>query len=224
MPSVQQGRSITLTVQWQANPADPTPVDVANVQLRITPSAGGTDVRATSSTGIVHVATGLDSYTWAVASDLDAADYEWIWTGDGGVQASETVTVTASLEGSHATAGDLADWVDPVPDNAAILLRRASRDVDQALLTSVYDTDDADVLAALRDATCEQVAGQLAAGATTGIGAAAPASFSLGKLTVNRGAGGANPAAQARKIRGLWEQAWQILQQAGLTGHEPRPW
>jgi len=123
---------------------------------------------------------------------------------------------------AHATEADLVPaYVATTPANVDLLLTRASRDVDRALLCSVYDPDDADVVTALMEATCEQAAGQLAAGATDGIGAAAPASFTLGKLSVNRGSGGANPAAQARKVGGLWEQAWAVLQLAGLTGQEP---
>lgn len=121
---------------------------------------------------------------------------------------------------AYATSADLAGYVDTVPANADLLLDRASRQIDQALLTSVYDTADADVIEALKVATCEQVAGNLAAGVTDGIGAAVPTSFTLGKLSVSRGQGGANPAAQARKVYGLWEQAWLVLQQAGLTGQE----
>lgn len=122
---------------------------------------------------------------------------------------------------SYATPADLADYVDPVPTNAQLLLDRATRQVDQALLASVYDTTDPDVLEALKVATCEQVAGNLSAGITDGIGAAVPTSFTLGRLSVSRGSAKASPAAQARKVGGLWEQAWYVLQQAGLTGHEP---
>ncbi|GAA1395160.1 hypothetical protein ACFQZ4_24160 [Catellatospora coxensis] len=122
---------------------------------------------------------------------------------------------------AYATSADLAAYVDTVPDNADLLLDRATRDVNRALLTSVFDVEDAETAEALKVATCEQAAGQLAAGATDGIGGAAPTSFTLGKLTVNRGGGGSNPAAQAVKVNGLWQQAWLALQEAGLTGQEP---
>lgn len=51
---------------------------------------------------------------------------------------------------------------EPVPDGAARLLRSASRDVDDMLLTAVYAVDaagmptDPDVAEALREATCLQ--------------------------------------------------------------------
>lgn len=218
MTTVQQGRSITRTVQWLASSGDPTPVDVTGLELLIT-QIGGDDVVIGPT--LTHVATGLYSYTWAVLIGQAADDYQWIWTADGPRQASETVTVVAALSGSYATSVELADYVTTVPANADVLLRRASRDVDRALLCSVYDTTDEANIAALTAATCEQVAGQLAAGATDGIGATGARSFSLGKLSVNRSGAPSNPAAQAAKVGGLWEQAWAVLQQAGLTGQGP---
>lgn len=134
----------------------------------------------------------------------------------------------------HATEQQLEDYPVTVPAgvSAALLLTRASRDVDRALLAAVYDVDDdgvatdVDVLAALRDATIEQVAGMIESGDRTGTGAAPPtSSFSIGKVSVVRGGQGAGgSAAQASRIGPLWPQAWQILQQAGLTGHSPQSW
>lgn len=218
MTHVQQGRSITRTVQWYSSSADPSPEDVTGLELLIK-QIGGDDVLTTTSW--THEATGLYAYSWTVLSGQEPDDYEWIWTCDPDRQASETIEVVAALSGSYATQTDLADYVTTVPSNADILLRRASRDVDRALLCSVYDTDDEANVAALTAATCEQVAGNLAAGATDGIGAGAARSFSLGKLSVNKGGAPSNPAAQAVKVGNLWEQAWNILQQAGLTGQGP---
>ncbi|WP_018254017.1 hypothetical protein [Salinispora mooreana] len=130
---------------------------------------------------------------------------------------------------AYATEAELTAYPVTVPTgaSAALLLTRASRDVDRALLTAVYDATDAEVIAALRDATCEQVAGMIAAGDITGTGAMPPtASFAIGKVSVVRGGQGAGGSSQqASKINGLWPQAWQALQAAGLTGHGPQePW
>ncbi|TCB97579.1 hypothetical protein E0H26_11715 [Micromonospora zingiberis] len=129
---------------------------------------------------------------------------------------------------AYATPEQLADYPVTVPagSNAELLLRRASRDVDQALLCAVYDPEDPAVVTALMEATCEQVAGILDSGDRTGTGAAPPtASFSIGKVSVVRGGQGAGgSAAQASRIGPLWPQAWQILQAAGLTGHGPQTW
>lgn len=126
---------------------------------------------------------------------------------------------------AYATEGELAAYPVTVPAgaNAALLLTRASRDVDRALLCAVYDAAAADVIEALKTATIEQVAGMIDAGDLTGTGATQPtAGFSIGKISVQRGGGSAGSSKQAEKINGLWPQAWQVLQQAGLTGQGPQ--
>jgi hypothetical protein len=126
----------------------------------------------------------------------------------------------------HATEAELTAYPVTVPASAsaALLLTRASRDVDRALLTAVYDTEDADVIVALRDATCEQVAGMIDAGDTTGTGAAPPTSgFTIGKISVQKGGqGAAGSVVQSPKVGALYPQAWQVLQAAGLTGQGPQ--
>jgi hypothetical protein len=131
---------------------------------------------------------------------------------------------------AYATVDDLVPtYVDPAPANAVLLLARASRLVDQALLCAVYDVDEDGLptepsyVTALRDATCEQVAAWVEAG-EDGTGASAEyRDVQIGSVRLARGgrgsetgAGGGGSAA-AR----LAPQAAMILQQAGLTGHEP---
>ena len=136
---------------------------------------------------------------------------------------------------AYATEAELTAYpvIVPAGASAALLLTRASRDVDRALLCAVYDVDangvatDATVIAALRDATCEQVAGMIAAGDLTGTGAAAPSSgFTIGRITVQRGGSTGQP--QARKIGPLWPQAWQVLRDPRLAGkltfYGPQTW
>ncbi|MFI6534184.1 hypothetical protein ACIBHY_17115 [Nonomuraea sp. NPDC050547] len=112
------------------------------------------------------------------------------------------------------------------PDNAELLLTRASREVDQALLSAVYDVDEdgapteAAHVTALMEATCEQVAAWVEEG-ESGTGVAGRwDDVQLGSLRLARrgrgsqaGVGGGGSAA-AR----LAPQAWKILQQAGLVG------
>jgi hypothetical protein len=120
--------------------------------------------------------------------------------------------------GAHASLADLADLVSPLPDLAEQMLVRASRLIDRALLTAVYDPADAAVIAALREATVEQVAGGLASGDKQGLGVLTTvSSFSIGKLSVQR------PAATtvAPTTGGLIHQAWLVLQLAGITGQGP---
>lgn len=122
---------------------------------------------------------------------------------------------------AHATVDDLAGYVATVPSNAPILLERASRSVDQALLCSVYDVDDADVQTALRAATCEQVAAWLGVG-EDGTGASSIyANVKIGSVTLGRTSGNGTSKKSSSSAEELAPQAWMALQQAGLTGFGP---
>ena len=122
---------------------------------------------------------------------------------------------------AYATSSDYTAYTGgSAPTNIDLLLTRASRAVDQALIAAVYDTEDADVVTALREATCEQVAAWAAVG-EDGTGASAEyANVSIGSVSLGRaqsgGAGGGGSAATR-----LAPQAFAVLQQAGLTGHGP---
>lgn len=119
---------------------------------------------------------------------------------------------------SYATPADLVGIVEPVPAHAELLLARASRDVDRALLAAEYDPTDPTVVAALKEATVEQVAGTLASGDKTGLGVVTTdTGFTLGKLSVQKPAA----AAVAPRTGALVDQAYAVLQAAGLTGHAP---
>lgn len=121
---------------------------------------------------------------------------------------------------AYASPDDLVGIVDPVPANASLLLARASRDVDRALVAAVYDPAAPDVIEALRQATVEQVAGGLAEGDRSGLGlSTAPQSFTIGRIAVQRGA---TSTSRAPRTGGLVDQAYAVLQAAGLTGHPPR--
>lgn len=115
----------------------------------------------------------------------------------------------------HAVPEDLSRILDSIPANAELLIARASRDVDRVLLCSIYDASDPAVIKALREATIEQVAGTLAGGDQHGFGiASTPQSFTIGKISVQGAAGGQPP-----RTGGLVDQAYAVLQAAGLTGH-----
>ena len=117
---------------------------------------------------------------------------------------------------AYAEPADLApDYLDTVPPDAARLLRHASAEVDRALLTSIYDPTDPAVATALKAATLEQAAGEVAERS----GGGGIASFTIGRINVTRSAG-AGPTGSAR-VDGLHSRAWAVLQAAGLTGHEP---
>ena len=122
--------------------------------------------------------------------------------------------------GAYASQADLASVLYPLPDNAELLLQRAARAIDRALLCAVYDPDDTAVQAALRAATLEQIAGDQADGDTTGLGGVtvSATSFTLGKLTVQKAATSSTPVP---RTGGLVDQAYAILQAAGLTAGQP---
>ncbi|MEU7590681.1 hypothetical protein AB0A95_30870 [Micromonospora sp. NPDC049230] len=122
---------------------------------------------------------------------------------------------------AYATVTELNDHLGRTPANAEQLLTRASRDVDRALLTTVYDATDPVVVAALREATLEQVAANLDAGNVTGFGAVRRGGFSIGRVSVES-APVTPPEGGPVRIGTLWEQAWMVLQAAGLTGHGPQ--
>lgn len=128
---------------------------------------------------------------------------------------------------AYATVEQLEAYPVVVPSgvDAELLLTRASRDVDRALLTAVYPVDDdglpteAAHVVALRNATIEQAAGMIAAGAYPG--AQQPSGgFTIGKISMQRGVDTVERVARGQ----LYSQAWQILQAAGLTGGGPQTW
>lgn len=131
----------------------------------------------------------------------------------------------------YATPDEYADWlgVDDPPTGSETALRRASMVVDQMLLGAVYDVDDdrlptnADVVEALRDATCAQAEYARATGDASLVGAAGITQVSIGSLSYTKAATGT--AATTTGGNGRWSPtAWEILQQAGLTGHVPWEW
>ena len=201
------------------NPYDSTTA----VTLTVTTPAGAT-ISPTVSASTMAGRWDAVSYQLAVAGEWVET---WTVTGTGAGRESTVLLVapapTATSEGRvYATTTDLANGLHSAPPaGSRVLLKRASRDVDDALLCAIYNVDDdgmptdTEVSAALRAATVEQVCGMLASGDAKGIGAQTPQSFSIGGLNVNTA--GTGPA----KIGRLYRQAWLILQQAGLTNFGP---
>lgn len=121
----------------------------------------------------------------------------------------------------YATVDDLAAYLSTPPANAHVLLTRASREVDRALLCAVYDPDDVAVQTALREACCEQVAAWATAGEDGSGATPVYATVSIGSVTLGgRSSGGGTSSGSASS--GLAPQAYAVLQQAGLTGHAPQ--
>lgn len=151
--------------------------DYATLTLTVTPSAPDTSatVTVTSPVGVVTTPTATpngDRSIWTAQLPLTLpGEYlvRWAVTGTGAGVEQSTVTakptppVVIAGQRVYATTADLANFLQDVPPaNARKLLVQASRDIERATKTAIYDTDtngfptDAAVLAAFRDATCAQ--------------------------------------------------------------------
>lgn len=119
----------------------------------------------------------------------------------------------------YATPEQLTAWTgQPAPPDADRLLARASEDVDDALLSAVYDTDalgmptDPKIVAALADAACAQVEYQQATG-DDGTGAAGRwDAVSIGPVSLS----GRQSGPQAAGDVDLAPRAHRALKRAGL--------
>jgi hypothetical protein len=157
----------------------------------------------------------------------------WTVTGTGAGEAEHSITVapvqpSPSLSGSYASTKDYADYIGladgaALPGNLALLLRRATREVNRALVTAIYKpTDDGfdgrPISESLRDMTCEQVSFHLARGEGEGM----PSGFqsvAIGSVQLGRGYSSAGGESDTQRFS---ELAWQIAVDAGITGHAPK--
>lgn len=120
----------------------------------------------------------------------------------------------------YASEGQLTAWLGTTaspPADPVRALRAASLRVDELLLSTVYDTDEAGlptdplVAAALADATCAQVEYAMSIGDPYGTGGTTVyKSVQVGAVKLDRAETTSAPAA-----------AFSILRTAGLTGGEP---
>lgn len=174
----------------------------------------------------------------ATAGRWEGAGYElvtageWVerWTVTGTGRGKERTAVLVAPDPTtvpsgarvYATTTDLANWLHAAPPGGSRrALEAASREIDRMLLCAVYPVDsttglptDAEHSIALRDATCAQADYARGQADPYGIGADRVTNVSVGSLSYARQP---VPGSGAR-----WSQAaWEILQSAGLTGHEP---
>ena len=128
---------------------------------------------------------------------------------------------------AYATIEDLTTWLgDTPPTGAERMLARATRYMDNVLLkTSIYPVDDTGApteeahIVALRDACCATVEWWQANG-DDGLGAGSEyASVTAGGISLSKGSG-AGPSGSTDPRRA--PEAVEILDGAGLLGHEPR--
>ena len=135
---------------------------------------------------------------------------------------------------AYAVPGDLAaaPWSLTLEGTPAVtIIGYASRLIRRATQTAIYDADtdgtplDATLKAAMRDATCAQVAVWSALAINPALGAAEGARVasakSLGGASIQYSNYAATVDARARAATRLSEDAMMILGDAGLLGGEP---
>lgn len=196
----------------------------------------GTTAVALAVTGPDGIAIAVPSVSGPVSGVWTAEPYQvdragaWVelWTITGGGEGAATTTryvdpvpPAPDYSDSYATSEDYARVIGQAgPANLPLLLRRASRQVDQVLLTAVYQLTDQGarvgrtVADELADATCEQAAFLLARGFTDGL----PTGFqsvAIGSVQLGRGYSTGGGDSNALPFGDI---PYAILQRAGLTG------
>lgn len=189
---VVQGGQITFeqlfeTFQGSSQPGSASGVTIG-IAAATTPGGGsGTPVAPTSS-GVTPQggSQSLYDYTWSVPASTATGDYLVTWTGTVGSQTVtyvQTVTVAAVPAGNpapgvYATLGAYRAWSGDTitPDLlVSVNLRRASEDIDNALIGAVYAVNgngmptDAMVIDAISRAACAQCQYLLADNDPTGV-------------------------------------------------------
>ena len=212
--------------------------DTATLTLTVAPSAVDTTavVLVTApggTTSTPSTSPNVDRSVWTAQAPLSAAG-EWVavWTvtGTGAGVEQQAITVrpllpvTIAGQRVYATTVQLADWLEAAPpDGARRKLASASRLVDRALLTAVYDVDendlptDARIAAALRDAVCAQVEYWADGGITPSGADAVYTEVAIGSARLRR-APTASPPGSPRR---LCAEAAEILTDAVDTDGRP---
>ena len=123
MTDISQGTSGTLTAQF-TSAGTGAPEDLDSVTITILNATTGATVLAATAVGIVHLATGLYSYTWAVGASQAVGPYAVVWSGLLGATAAsadEVVTVVTGQDANH--------WyTDLATLKAAVAITDSSRD------------------------------------------------------------------------------------------------
>ncbi len=180
----------------------------------VTPGPATTDGGTTWTAGpLLYTKAGVWRLSWAVTGTGAGATTQKVAVGPAG---------TGPVGRKYATSGDLADYLqDAPPENADRLLIRATDIIDRIIITSRYRLDDdgnaADtgVIAALKKATCAQVAWWIETGDEWGLGGDFQ-SVSIGSVSLSRGQSGGGAAASR-----VGPDVWAALAEGGLTGYGP---
>lgn len=220
MPTVGDTATATLTV-------DPYAGDTVAVLQLIAPDGTATTLGAASSDGrhtwrsnVTYTAAGIWQLAWTVTGTGAGAQTERVSVG---------IATLPTTWRTYATTTDLAAYLDgdEIPDNAGRLLRDATVMIDRLLISAQYPTDVNDMpadprhIAALRDATCEQVNWWLQTGDPNGARSAF-ASLHIGSISI--AAASAGTRSGPRSSTRIGPQVIAILENVGLFGQPPVVW
>lgn len=141
MTDAAQGTTVVLVLTTELYPGGPA-ADAASLTITITSITDGTVVVPTTSTGIVHVSLGVNSYGWAIAADLDDGPYLAHWAGTIAgspiVGGDETVNVVSLATATWATASEVYQITGITPDGPT--LARAQGDVEISIGRTIAAT------------------------------------------------------------------------------------
>jgi hypothetical protein len=153
-----------------------------------------------------NVVTGIGAGAENVTLEVEATPPA---LGPGQTAAYATVTQYANIIGGT------------IPTNLARLLRIASRQLDDLLFSSIYDSTSAATLLILAEATCEQVAYMGANGWWTSGGVASVSrEVSIGSAKIGAPSGSSGGAGVGTIPR-ISPTAYSLLVNAGLVGGQP---
>lgn len=142
---------VTLTAEFLTSAGGPL-VDATDLTITITDPNGAVEVPATSS-GIVHVSTGVYRYAWTIPADAPAGDHLVLWSGDSGtVTATDLVTV-ASAAATWCTLDDVTTFTGKTVTEAQLMQAAASVELalGRTYLELVSDPDGGQVKVGRRD-------------------------------------------------------------------------
>lgn len=166
---------------------------------------------------LVYTKSGLWVLGWEVAG-----------TGKGKQATKVQVTPSPTVGRGFvwATTTDLANWIDDTPPlDARRMLAHATRKVRALVQMAIYDVDtageptDVDVIAAVRDATCDLAQWWIQSGDEHGARSLFT-SVSIGGVSLSRGGRG-NGTSDTPAVP---PSTYDVLRLAGLLDHHPISW
>lgn len=236
--AVWPGGQIIFSVVFESFVDSNVGVTASGVTIEITASGaadGGTGTPVpTTSSGVVNEGVGRYQYTWTVPTTVQPGTYSVVWSG---IRSSDNVTVTYTqnvtviaapapqpVPGVYATVAQYQAWsADQFTPTTAVAtwLRRASEQMDVALVGAVYSVDadglptEPGLIDTLMRATCAQTQYLIAHNDPANV-KREYASTNVGGVNVTRAS-----AMQALALPPIAPQALAILRVDGVLPSAP---